>query len=313
MESIKELVDNFCDTHNLERSIECENGVVDNGAKSITSIMSKIKRESVTSDTVCLSNLTDLTRCAILVDKYSNVIPLLIELSKRVDNLNGHISRQSSGYIGIHLTSTIHNIPAEIQLSTKDVWLAKQASEHIYAKYREFDKTKNKQIQSLLLMPECEEKNRQRAEFKKNYLAFKSDYKQVNDLYKEIHKQTDFYDNLDGIEGLILAYNIKNQKADNSPYDYNFLLNKNLIEKGELVEKDALSIITEIRPILNQTQEELVRSMGLAINLASSNNTKLTEDEKSIIKLRNNIEEVFKNYFHEGAIVNYSDTYGNLI
>lgn len=313
MESIKELVDNFCDTHNLERSIECEKGVVDNGAKSITSIMSKIRRLNRPNKSVCLSDFTDLTRCAVLVEDYSNILPLLVGMSHRVDNLNGHVSRQASGYIGIHLTSTVHNIPAEIQLSTKDVWLAKQASEFIYARHREFEKTRKVLYKKILRTSSETERNKLISEFRMMNASFVSDYSQTRDLYREIHKQTDFYDNIDEIEGMILALNIENRGENRVHYDYDKLLDEKVVLNGSINELKAIEIITAIKPILNREQSVLVDGIQEILDAKLNEELKPTDFERNIMGLRTGIEEYFRGEFPEGALVHYSDEYSNLI
>ena len=314
MESVKELVDNFCDTHNLERSIECENGVVDNGAKSITSIMSKIKRAYDSGEkNYSLSDITDLTRCAIIVDDYSKMAPLLIELSKKLNGLTGYVSRQKSGYMGLHLMALTENIPSEIQLSTKDVWLAKQASEYIYARHREFDKSRLKELEKIKKLPAGAERKQESLLFKQKEKEYVDDYEQTCELFREVHKQTDFYDNMNILEGILISFSLFNPNYKNRNFEYDELLKQHIIQNGLLMDINALKLVTEIKPALNNAQNKLIDALKSILLMQNFDKGTIPEREKNIIDLRNSIELIYQNYFPIGAITKYSEPYSNFI
>ena len=133
------IVDNFSNRNQLSKSNYVE-GVVDPGLKTIDSLMSKIYRKTQIelNRDISISDIKDIIRCSIIVDNYSQVIPLIRELRNTIPSLKGDVCENQTGYIGIHLSLVIDGVNAEMQISTRESWYAKQAGEEIYERWRLF-------------------------------------------------------------------------------------------------------------------------------------------------------------------------------
>ncbi len=110
-------------------------------AKSKTSIISKLKRkiEMSRKTKFTVADIKDLSRCAVLLDSFSDAPQFIKELKNIFPDLKGDISRNINGYKGVHLNISVNGVTAEIQISTKEAWPYKVASEEYYAKWRDFD------------------------------------------------------------------------------------------------------------------------------------------------------------------------------
>ena len=82
-----------------------------------------------------LNDISDMARCSVLFNSYSDIPPFLKGLKQRIPSLTGYISRFPSGYRGIHLNFEIDGITVEIQLSTQRAWEVKQLTENFYTKH----------------------------------------------------------------------------------------------------------------------------------------------------------------------------------
>lgn len=130
------------------------------GEKTKQSTFDKIKRnvEIFGKKDYTLQDVSDMSRCAVLLDSYEEVPIFLRSLKEQIPSLEGFISRFDSGYRGIHLNFEIDGINTEIQISTKEAWNVKEATELSYAKWRNFDQREefanlfnlSKEIQTLL-------------------------------------------------------------------------------------------------------------------------------------------------------------------
>ena len=295
METVRQMIDRFCDQHGIERSVDCEN-VVDNGAKSASSILSKVKREVYSGNIdFHLSKVNDLSRCAIITEDYHSMISLLINLQREFNNLNGHISRQTTGYIGIHLSFTIDNIPVEVQLSTKDAWLVKQASEHIYKRHRDFEAEIPFRLKMIKDTKDLSVRQKLIDDYKEKLQNYKKDYADLNLLFQDLHSVTDLYENLEVIEGILLSCQLKQQKAIVGAYDYDKILNERLTDNnGAVNDSLVLSNSNLIKPVTDTVQSCLVTKVSKVI-ASFKQDDKVPEVVKKVISLRNIILSLYTN------------------
>ncbi len=116
--------------------------IQDPGAKSVESLVSKVKRniENEGIKGFTLGNVSDLARCSILLfDSFKEIPKFLYKLREQIPGIQGDISRNETGYRGIHLNCAIDGVNVEIQLSTKKAWPYKVVAEKYYSKWRDFN------------------------------------------------------------------------------------------------------------------------------------------------------------------------------
>ena len=141
--NVVEMVDKFSIKNNLNKSTFYD-GIIDPGVQSIDSLLSKMYRKThlELNKDFSLTDVKDVIRCSVIVDNYNQVIPLIRELRKNIPSLKGDVSENETGYIGIHLSLIINGFNAEMQISTREAWYAKQAGEEIYERWRNFSLSK---------------------------------------------------------------------------------------------------------------------------------------------------------------------------
>lgn len=312
---IRKITDEFCDEMGFERSQDSV-GVVDNGEKQPKSILSKVKREVYSGQLdYSLSKLNDLSRCALIVNSYSEIPGILQNLSKVYPELVGHVSRHSTGYIGIHLNFKIDNIPIEVQISTSDAWLVKQASEHVYKRHRDFESeipTRIRMIQS-----EKDELLRSKMidDFKIKFRNYKNDYECINDLFFKLHKTTDLYDNLPMIETLFLSYEIRQGENIKKYFDYDKILEQRLTDDNGIVDEVlVLNNSLNITPITREVQHHLVSNVEKVFkNLDNNKSVELSDMQKFVYALREFYISSIHKELEKSGDVNYWDSYQNFI
>lgn len=312
---IRRITDEFCDEMGFERSADCV-GVVNNGEKQPQSILSKVKREVYSGQLdYSLSKLNDLSRCALIVNSYSEIPGILQNLNKIFPDLVGHVSRHSKGYIGIHLNFRIDNIPIEVQLSTSDAWLVKQAAEHVYKRHRDFESEIPTRIR--LIQSEDNElvRHKMLEEFKLKFDNFKNDYKRINDLFTELHKTTDLYDNLPVIETMFLSYEIRQSESIKKCFDYDKILEQRLTDDDGIVDDIlVLNNSSNINQVTKEVQHHLVTNIeNVFNNLKKCEEVKLDSGQMFVYNLRDyyikSIYKEFKNTNDES----YWNSYQNFI
>ena len=113
--------------------------VVDPGTKTPESMLSNIQRLCPTWP-VTLDVITDLARCSILVDSFSQVPEILINLQPQKNpEFTGRIYRRASGYRAVHINFTADGVKNEIQFHSKKTFHAKLAEENNYKKWRDYN------------------------------------------------------------------------------------------------------------------------------------------------------------------------------
>lgn len=313
---IKEITNDFCDKMGFERSVDCC-GVVDNGEKQPQSILSKVKRQVYSGQLdFSLGKLNDLSRCALIVDSYGEVPKILHQLNKIYPELIGHISRHSTGYIGIHLNFVENNIPIEVQISTADAWLVKQASEHVYKRHRDFEA----EIPVRLRLIHCENdqlvKNKMIHDFRKKFFEYKNDYNEINKLFKQLHETTDLYQNLPIIESMFLSYEINRDKFIKKHFDYDKILEQRLTNDAGLV--DDLLVLNNsynISPITKEIQKTLINNVGKIFErcISDEEDFHLNDVQKFIFELMNSYKNAISVELMKAGMMENENNFQNFI
>ncbi len=313
---IRKLTDDFCAKMGFELCRDCF-GVVNNGEKQPASILSKVKREVYSGQIdFSLGKLNDLSRCALIVDSYSEVPKILQNLNKMYPELVGHVSRHSTGYIGLHLNFTVNNIPIEVQLSTPDAWLVKQASEYVYKRHRDFESEIPTRLKKIQKEKDYVKKDAMIANFKNNFISYKNDYREINNLFNKLHRTTDLYTYLPIIESMFLSYEIKQANSIKNHFDYDKILEQKLTNDDGLV-NDSLVINNsqKINPITKEIQEQLVCNVKEVFEQISINKDKFELDslQQLTYKVRQfYIDSTYKE-FNNSNMESYWNNYQNFI
>ena len=114
-------------------------------AKSVQSLFDKVVRKIDNEENFDYSILTpkDHVRAVLKLKSYEQAAQVIKELQKEFGDINVEIKDDpESGYFGIHITSQLDGLNAEIQLHTAEGWEIKKKSDEIYHKWRNKDKTK---------------------------------------------------------------------------------------------------------------------------------------------------------------------------
>lgn len=298
----------------FEKSVDCK-GVVDNGQKKPQSILSKVKRQVYSGELdFSLGKLNDLSRCALIVESYSVIPRILQQLNKYYPELVGHVSRHSTGYIGIHLNFFENNIPIEVQISTPDAWLVKQASEHVYKKHRDFEAEIPYRLKMILSEENEDLKRKMVEDFKRKFKEYKEDYKAINDLFCELHKDSDLYQNMQTIEAMFLSYEVKSDRFIRRHFDYDRILEQRLTDENGVV--DALLVLNNsenIQPITKDIQKKLVENVGIVFDRCNQSNEPFKMDDLQIFiydlrsTLSNSIISCFDRYNENELLSRYKN------
>lgn len=120
--------------------------------KSVKSIIDKVTRKSEEDPEYNISSLKDITRGAILLKDISQTADVIQSIRKQVPDLNAEVfvtePLNDFGYRGIHLSTKIEGIGAEIQIHTKESWAIKEKTDLIYRKWRNAEITKENFLES---------------------------------------------------------------------------------------------------------------------------------------------------------------------
>lgn len=240
---------------------------------------------------------------------YSEIPGILQNLSKVYPELVGHVSRHSTGYIGIHLNFKIDNIPIEVQISTSDAWLVKQASEHVYKRHRDFESEIPARIRMIQFEKDDLLRSKMIDDFKIKFRNYKYDYKSINDLFLKLHKTTDLYDNLSLIETLFLSYEIRQGENIKKYFDYDNILEQRLTDDNGIVDDVlVLNNSLNITPITREVQHHLVSNVEKVFkNLDNTKSVELSDMQKFVYALR----EFYINSIHRELEKSGDDNYWN--
>lgn len=286
--------------------------IINPGAKTVGSIVSKIKRnvEMFGNPDFTVDKISDMARCSIMFDSYGQMPGFLLQMKKLIPETTGYISRFDNGYRGIHLNFSIEGINVEIQLSTKEAWKVNQATEVGYTKWRDFNQ-KLELDEILKLQQEIKEMEvagmdeiddnfvatlKQKKELlltkKIGYLdkveRFKQYNKESQNLYEFLHngpEKSDFYEYEDDIEAILQSFTIKGKdRVVKLPPS---LTRKFDTKDGLVDEAQATEIAKGLYEITSLTQEILINQVKKAKEISQNESSNLApEDELSIKKLK---------------------------
>jgi len=237
---------------------------------------------------------------------------VLQELSKFYPELTGHISRHSTGYIGVHLNFTANNIPMEIQISTSDAWFVKQASEHVYRVHRDFEAEIPVRLKIIQEEKEPHIKQNLIKDFKTKHKQFVTDYSKIEKLFKTLHEHTDLHENLPIIEAMLLSFEINQDKMIHKHFDYDKILERRLTDNQGLVnEQLTLSSSKRISPITKDIQIKLIGNVNDVFIKCNEEVTsfELTPMQKFTFNLRGYLNKKYADYLvktgHEDYLIKY--------
>ncbi len=316
----------YYEYYNIKAPTEKFDVIQNPGAKTISSLIDKVKRnvEIQGRKNFTLNDISDMARCSVLFNSYSDIPPFLKGLKQRIPSLTGYISRFPSGYRGIHLNFEIDGITVEIQLSTQRAWEVKQLTENFYTKWRGFNlQQKNKEIIDLsneikdleqkLTNSTNDENLKQNLEEKKLLLRnLKKDLKtsidlqnaeskMTKDLYTELHSDGQFAVVEDEIESLLLSFEatktISQEKEELKFLKETFSIDQN----GNVNENEVRLRATNANSMAQSVQKNLIENVKQTLLVKNDNilvDDKINEGMKLIHKIINayneNLQKVYQ-------------------
>ena len=237
--------------------------IQNNGPKTCESILSKVKRkiekEGITDYTI--TQIKDLARCAVLFDSYADIPEFLYQIRTIIPDINGDISRNKTGYKGIHLNCVIDGVGSEIQLGTKNFWTYKIIAEKYYRKWRDFNS--NQELKKLFKL-------------KKEYETIK---KQLKDSHSDISIEKEFIEKRNQYriarDALISAFKQQNVELSMERDAFNeFFADKSFQEQENIIESILISFL------VTQPKEEVVSS-----EIKNSSEEKIQMNNDSTVNL----------------------------
>lgn len=269
--------------------------IINPGAKTVSSLISKVKRnvEIFENKDFSLDKISDMARCSILFNSYKEIPSFLMQMKKLIPETTGYISRFDSGYRGIHLNFSISGVNVEVQLSTRDAWKVKQATELGYQKWRDFNQKEemnqimdlSKEIDRLYkesnpnnISPDVlnliEEKQKILEEKKKNFkeklAEMKDDNKASNELFEVLHngeEKSDFYEVEEQIETMLYMFNVQNNSNEQVKLPKS-LTKKFDVQNGAVDVQQVTEMASALYEISSLTQEILVQQVQKAKEIA---------------------------------------------
>ena len=279
------IVDNFSNRNQLSKSNYVE-GVVDPGLKTIDSLMSKIYRKTQIelNRDISISDIKDIIRCSIIVDNYSQVIPLIRELRNTIPSLKGDVCENQTGYIGIHLSLVIDGVNAEMQISTRESWYAKQAGEEIYERWRLFSLPN--EIDKINKMSDSERKVYLKNLFSQFNLR-KIQFSYCKNMFASLHKYTKLDKYKEAINAVLYLNNYTQSSSEKDSLKRYTIKIKDIKSKDEFI-TDCLNYLS----IAEIAKNDLITIANKALKLVKEKegSYELTNDEKLFSELK-------KNYF----------------
>ncbi len=124
--------------NNLQNAFNDEFTVVDPGAKSVKSSVSKLirKNELRNKSGYTLNDFKDNIRGSIIMNGLEDIATVMKKLVDIYPNLDVEFKQERSGYIGFHVTVKQDGVNGEIQLTTPQMYKTKMESDAIYDKWR---------------------------------------------------------------------------------------------------------------------------------------------------------------------------------
>lgn len=281
---VVEMVDKFTSKNNLNKSIFVD-GIIDPGVKSADSLISKMYRKTHIdlNNEFSLRDIKDIIRCSIIVDNYNQVIPLIRELRKSIPSLKGDICENETGYMGIHLSLIIDGFNAEIQISTREAWYAKQAGEEIYERWRNFSLAK--EVSELCTLTKKTEKEEKLQKLFSHYNLKNIQLDYCRSMFSSLHK----YTKLDKLKENINAVLYLNTYNHNELGNNNNLTKYNIKIKDVKDKQELLDSCHDYIALANIVKKDLLEYANKALNIVKNTqelDNNLTEEEKKFMTLK---------------------------
>ncbi|MBR6779294.1 MAG: hypothetical protein IKM43_04055 [Clostridia bacterium] len=283
--------------------------------KSVASIVSKIKRKVDIAGITQYKfvDIKDLARCAVLFHNFAEISQFLHFLSQETTSLRGDISRNDTGYKGIHLNFDIEGVCAEIQLSTFNAWLYKTAAEKFYIKWRDRDVSKELELLieakadyddtlkryqenpskdlEILLTQKLVLLKKLREEYKDKNALYKKELKLERDAFEELYSNCDFTEMEIELEAVLFTLSLSSDVFTKNDTE-NEKKNKKILSKSiplnsdlSVDEEKLLLIAEEVSKIASSVQIELMNFVKRCFKSYK------TTDK---ISINNNFEKIFK-------------------
>lgn len=276
-------------------------------AKTPESILDKVIRNveqgNKKTDFV-VGNISDLSRCAVLFDSYSEISEFILKLKQSIPQIDGYISRHHNGYRGIHLNFTLDGVKTEIQLTTHKAWEYAQATEKIYAKWRSVDFAKmQEELRELQNQadktqdPDLKKSLEQQiVQISKQILNLQremdNDNNKTNEVYRELNSDGEFAKYESKIESTLLMFKLMKgqEQSVKVPKEFNekFIVNND----GTVDRDDAKNKIAECCKYTSNVQDKLISSVSTALQV----NTLNSEENSAFASDREYLESVLKHY-----------------
>jgi len=283
--NVVEMVDKFSTKNNLNKSTFYD-GVIDPGVKSIDSLLSKMYRKThlELNKDFSLMDVKDVIRCSIIVDNYNQVIPLIRELRKNIPSLKGDVSENETGYIGIHLSLIINGFNAEMQISTREAWYAKQAGEEIYERWRNF--SLSKEVSELWTITDKEKREEKTKHIFSQYNLKSIQLSYCRNMFSSLHK----YTKLDKIKEAINAVLYLNDYT-HSEFENDELRKYNIKIKDVKDKQELLNSCQNYLSLAQIAKKDLIEYANKALKIVRRNKEKdclnlLTQKEKDFLLLK---------------------------
>lgn len=276
--SVVEMVDKFSIKNKINKSSFVD-GVIDPGIKSIDSVLSKMYRKTKLelNKNFSLNDVKDIIRCSIIIDNYDQVIPLVRELRKSIPNLKGDISENDTGYIGIHLSFVIDGFNAEMQISTRESWYAKQAGQEIYGRWRDFNLPN--EIEKINNIMDIDEKQLKTQQLFSQYTLKTIQSTYCRNMFSSLHKYTKLDKLKEAINAVLCLNNHVNDCSDNfKPFTVK-------------TEKEFIDNYKKNLSLAEKVKKQLIEYAHSALQIVRSTDIKdstnlLTQSEKNYVVLK---------------------------
>ena len=264
------------------------------GAKSVDSLVSKIKRnvEQMNVKDFTLAKVTDAARCSILFESYGEIPEFLQKVKQAIPSVQGWISRNNTGYKGIHMCFDIEGVSVEVQVSTYKAWPYKVIAEEFYAKWRDFNQKEefNKVAQAKAKLDDLKKKieadpksvseadlklaeqeyDKLKVEFKSKLAEQDRELKDSHKLFEELHADGDFAKSEVEIEATLLSFELDSElsKSKLKKESATAKRNKSILSKtikvdenGKVDEQSAKENSVAVNKIASETQDYLIATV----------------------------------------------------
>ena len=299
---MSELLNKFYEEYGIKPFELPEDKVlIDPGVKSTKSLESKVHRyvDNFGVEDYRLREVSDISRCTVLVESYSQVPSIIKKIKEYSSNAVGYISECPNGYKGIHLNFTKDGIATEIQICTADVFKTGQATEVIYQKWREFnfrEELAKIRSEENALMKEGkldkaskEDIRQKKLQLRAKIKEYKYDYDNCNKVYNDALNRAHFNESRKVIEAQlhVMTFEQKGKsKWDNCPERLSKVLDVDLKNGGENIDDNILrQTCEEFHELAKETHSKTMAQLENYVQASMDNEYEPTNLEKNINKL----------------------------